>query len=92
MRGHSSLPAAPVTANTLPKSRSDWATVKTLLPYLWAYKWRVLLALTFLVGAKLANVGVPLVLKTLIDKMTVTASNPLALMVLPVGVLVAINT
>lgn len=89
MRGHSSLPAAPVTANALPKSRSDWATVKTLLPYLWAYKWRVLLALTFLVGAKLANVGVPLVLKTLIDKMTVTASNPLALMVLPVSVLVA---
>lgn len=89
MRGHSSLPAAPVTANGLPKSRSDWATVKTLLPYLWAYKWRVLLALTFLVGAKLANVGVPLVLKTLIDKMTVTASNPLALMVLPVSVLVA---
>jgi ATP-binding cassette subfamily B protein len=89
MRGHSSLPPAPVTANALPKSRSDWATVKTLLPYLWAYKWRVLLALTFLVGAKLANVGVPLVLKTLIDKMTVTASNPLALMVLPVSVLVA---
>ena len=89
MRGHSSLPAAPVTANALPKSRSDWATVKTLVPYLWAYKWRVLLALTFLVGAKLANVGVPLVLKTLIDKMTVTASNPLALMVLPVSVLVA---
>ena len=89
MRGHSSLPAAPVTANGLPKSRSDWATVKTLLPYLWAYKWRVLLALTFLVGAKLANVGVPLVLKTLIDKMTVTASNPLALIVLPVSVLVA---
>lgn len=69
--------------------RGDWSTVKTLLPYLWAYKWRVLLALSFLVGAKLANVGVPLVLKELIDRMSVSAGNPLALMVLPVGVLVA---
>jgi ATP-binding cassette, subfamily B, heavy metal transporter len=69
--------------------RSDWATIQTLLPYLWAYKWRVLLALSFLVGAKLANVGVPLILKTLIDKITVTATNPLALMVLPLSLLVA---
>ena len=45
------------------RTRNDWATLKTLLPYLWAYKWRVSLALVFLVGAKLANVGVPLVLK-----------------------------
>ena len=50
--------------------RGDWSTVKTLLPYLWAYKWRVLLALSFLVGAKLANVGVPLVLKELVDRLT----------------------
>ena len=71
------------------KSRSDWATVKTLLPYLWAYKWRVLLALTLLVGAKLANVGIPLVLKELVDRMTISPSTPLALMVLPVSVLIA---
>jgi hypothetical protein len=35
-----------------------------LLPYLWQYKWRVWLAIAFMVGAKLANVGVPLLLKT----------------------------
>ena len=70
-------------------TRNDWATLKTLFPYLWAYKWRVLLALTFLVGAKLANVGVPLVLKALIDHMTITPGNPQALLVLPVGILVA---
>jgi hypothetical protein len=34
------------------------------VPYLWQYKWRVLAALAFMVGAKLANVGVPLLLKT----------------------------
>ncbi|MBR7793270.1 ABC transporter ATP-binding protein/permease [Undibacterium sp. FT147W] len=68
--------------------RGDFSTIKTLLPYLWAYKWRVLLALTFLVGAKLANVGVPVVLKKLVDSLTVTASHPAALMVLPVSLLI----
>ena len=38
-----------------------------LLPYLWEYRWRVLIALTCLVVAKLANVGVPLVLKEVVD-------------------------
>jgi ATP-binding cassette subfamily B protein len=70
-------------------TRNDWATLKTLLPYLWAYKWRVLLALVFLVGAKVANVGVPLVLKALIDHMTINPGNPRALIVLPVGILLA---
>ncbi len=69
--------------------RNDWGTLKTLLPYLLVYKWRVLLALVFLVGAKLANVGVPLVLKQLIDHMTISPSNPKALLVLPLGLLVA---
>jgi ATP-binding cassette, subfamily B, heavy metal transporter len=70
-------------------TRNDWATLKTLFPYLWAYKWRVMLALLFLVGAKMANVGVPLVLKSLIDHMTIGPNNPRGLMVLPVGILVA---
>ncbi|MET3139390.1 ABC-type transport system involved in Fe-S cluster assembly fused permease/ATPase subunit [Undibacterium sp. GrIS 1.2] len=75
--------------NDSPKvTRSDWTTVKTLLPYLWAYKWRVLLALIFLVGAKLANVGVPLILKQLIDRLTITPAHPAAMLVLPLGLLV----
>ena len=69
--------------------RSDFATLKTLLPYLWVYKWRVLLAMLCLVGAKLANVGVPLVLKQLVDSMNVTPAHPRALLVLPLGVLAA---
>ncbi|MBV8625398.1 MAG: ABC transporter ATP-binding protein/permease [Herbaspirillum sp.] len=71
------------------RQRGDWAVVKTLLPYLWTYKWRVMLALAFLVGAKLANVGVPLVLKKLVDQMTITPAHPQALLVLPLGLLVA---
>ncbi|MBC3882534.1 ABC transporter ATP-binding protein/permease [Undibacterium sp. LX40W] len=76
-------------SNTAAPVRGDWSTVKTLLPYLWAYKWRVLLALSFLVGAKLANVGVPLVLKELVDRLTTSPLNPVSLMVLPLSVLLA---
>jgi ATP-binding cassette subfamily B protein len=69
--------------------RNDWATIATLLPYLWVYKWRVLAALVCLVGAKMANVGVPLVLKKLIDHLTINPSDPHALLVLPLGALIA---
>jgi ATP-binding cassette subfamily B protein len=31
---------------------------------LWQYKWRVIAALVFMIGAKVANVGVPVLLKT----------------------------
>lgn len=86
MRRHStsSEPSPPP-----PAMRDDWATIKTLLPYLWTYKWRVLLALLFLVGAKAAQVGVPVVLKELVDRMTFSPSHPQALFVLPMGILVA---
>ncbi|HVL77627.1 MAG TPA: ABC transporter ATP-binding protein/permease, partial [Noviherbaspirillum sp.] len=80
-----SSPEPPANQGT----RDDWATIKTLFPYLWQYKWRVMLALACLVAAKLANVGVPLVLKELIDSLTIAPGDPAALLVLPVGVLVA---
>ena len=45
------------------RAHNEWRVVGLLLPYLSEYKWRVLVALIFLASAKLANVGVPLVLK-----------------------------
>ncbi len=69
--------------------RSDWQTLSRLLPYLWEYKWRVAAALTFMVGAKMANVGVPLLLKQLVDAMTIKPGSVEALLVVPVGLLVA---
>ena len=89
MRRHSSSshsnPEGPANQGT----RNDWATLKILFPYLWQWKWRVLLALLCLVSAKLANVGVPLVLKRLIDDLTITPEHPATALVLPVGALVA---
>jgi len=78
--------ASPVVATT----RSDWSTLKRLFPYLWEYKWRVMFALAFMVGAKSANVGVPLLLKELVDTMNPKgASGVQALLVVPLGLLVA---
>jgi len=73
---------------TRPDNRNDWATLKTLIPYLWTYKWRVLVALSCLICAKLANVGVPLVLKALVDHMSLSPSRPQALLALPLGLLI----
>ena len=47
---------------------SDWATLARLLPYLWHYRLRMVLALLLVAGAKLSNVGVPLLLKALVEK------------------------
>ncbi|MDP1968681.1 MAG: ABC transporter ATP-binding protein/permease [Burkholderiaceae bacterium] len=69
--------------------RTDWATLRRLFPYLWAYKWRVMAALAFMVGAKVANVGVPLLLKQLVDALSLKPGDTAALLVVPLGLLLA---
>ena len=54
---------------------NDWQNVKSLLPYLWEYKGRVLLALACLVLAKVANVGVPIVLKDIVDSLNLNVQS-----------------
>jgi ATP-binding cassette subfamily B protein len=63
--------------------RRDWQTIRNLLPYIWAYRGRVSFALLCLVAAKLANVGVPLVFKQIVDSLTAqqaVLAVPLALL------------
>src|SRR3954462_3529954 len=78
----------PVPASGPAQPRSDWSTLKRLFPYLWDYKWRALAALAFMIGAKLANVSVPLLLKHLVDAMDIKPGNPAAVLVVPIGLLV----
>lgn len=57
---------------TKPRSDNHWTTVKSLLPYLWAEgRWdlrsRVILAMAFLVLAKLIGVYVPFLFKDAVD-------------------------
>lgn len=65
MRRSSALPKPP-TGQPLPQTHA-WLTIRTLLPYLWRYRLRVLAALGCLIGAKIANVGVPMIFKEMID-------------------------
>jgi ATP-binding cassette, subfamily B, heavy metal transporter len=78
--------AAPAATSSSPNS--DWATLKRLFPYLLRYKWRVVGALAFMVGAKVANVSVPLLLKNLVDTMSLQPGDPKAVLVVPAALLV----
>jgi ATP-binding cassette subfamily B protein len=87
MRHHAHASDAPPIANA-PVERSDRDTLKRLFPYLWQYKWRVMAALAFMVGAKVANVSVPVLLKHLIDDMSIKPGDVQAVLVVPVALLV----
>ena len=70
-----------------PTERHDWQTLRELLPYLWAYKYRVMIALACLLAAKGANVTVPIVFKKLIDSLDITQAQ--AVIVVPAALLLA---
>ena len=61
--------AAHEHASPLTRSRrgNEWRVLGTHVPYLWEYRWRVAGALVLLIGAKLTNVSVPLVMKEVVD-------------------------
>jgi len=83
------LPVDPASPAAAAPRRSDWATLSRLLPYLWRYKWRVVLALGFMVAAKMANVSVPLLLKELVDAMSIQPGSVESMLVVPLGLLLA---
>ncbi len=68
-----------------PARQSDWKAIKSLLPYLWEFRGRVVLALAFLALAKVATVSVPLVLKEIVDALTPSQAT----LALPIFLLLA---
>ncbi len=89
MKGHHGAATAPGVVVPEPaQRRSDWGTLSKLFPYLWRYRWRVGFALLFLLGAKVANVSVPLLLKELVDALSIKPGNPMAVLVVPTALLV----
>jgi ABC-type transport system involved in Fe-S cluster assembly fused permease/ATPase subunit len=87
-------PAAEARGARTAGRRNDWAAIRNLLPYLWEFKGRVILALSCLVAAKLANVAVPLTMKQIVDALDAKQAAlllPLALL-LTYGALRAANT
>jgi ATP-binding cassette subfamily B protein len=63
--------------------------IRDLLPYLLEYRFRVIFALSCLIAAKFANLGIPILMKDLIDALDVKAGSPQALLVVPVGIIIA---
>ncbi len=88
MRRSLPLPAV-ASADTKGAAASDWSVLRRVGPYLWHYRWRVAAALGFLIAAKLANVGVPVLLKHLVDALDLKAGDPRAVLVVPIGLLLA---
>jgi ATP-binding cassette subfamily B protein len=82
MRGFHAATALP---SPEPAHRRDWQTIKTLLPYLLQWKWRVFFALSCLVTAKLTNVAVPIIFKHIVDALSVPKEQ--ALLLVPIGLL-----
>ncbi|MDH5358381.1 MAG: ABC transporter ATP-binding protein/permease [Gammaproteobacteria bacterium] len=68
------------------KDHHDWKAIRSLLPYLWAFKGRVAIALTLLTLAKLANVAIPLALKEAIDALDPQQQD---IIYLPIAMLIA---
>jgi len=77
-------PAAPAKP-AASKTPGEWRAVGMLVPYLWEFRTRVVIALAFLIGAKLANVAVPLILKEVVDSLDVRT----AALVVPLALLAA---
>ena len=85
MNPHSTALPRSAASERAARRRREWRVVPMLLPYLWEFKWRVVVALIFLTTAKLANVGVPLVLKEVVDSLDASR----AVLVLPLALLLA---
>ena len=76
-------------AEAKPFQRGDWRVIRDLLPYLLEYKFRVAIALSCLILAKVANLGIPILMKRLIDALNIKTNSPESLLVVPVGLLLA---
>ncbi len=58
---------------------APYRTVKTLLGYLWAFRWRIGLALLLMILAKLATIAVPLILKDIVDQLEKPTAGQVAI-------------
>jgi len=68
------------------KDHHDWKAIRSLLPYIWAFKGRVAFALALLTLAKIANVGIPLALKGAVDALDPQQQD---IIYLPIAMLLA---
>jgi len=68
------------------RRRDTWSTLATLTSYLWEFRLRILIALGFLILAKVAMVLVPITIKNIVDSFDASL-NPNAIIVVPVALI-----
>lgn len=66
----------------------NWRTLYSLVPYLLEYKTRIFLAILCLIGAKIASVGLPFILKYIVDDLELVNDGN-AVIAVPLALLVA---
>ncbi len=82
------MPEIELAAHTEPHQKRDiWATLSTLTSYLWEFRLRIIIALGFLILAKVAIILVPITIKKIVDSFD-TAVNPDTILVVPVALIV----
>lgn len=72
--------------STPSSNRNDWRNIRKMLPYIWEYKGRVVLALVSLILAKVATVGIPVLLKEIVDSLD---QDPAQLLAFPLFLFLA---
>jgi ATP-binding cassette subfamily B protein len=70
------------------RQHGDWQVIKNLMPYIWQFKARVIITLLCLIATKVANLGVPIVLKKIVDTLSINSSSQM-LVVVPVSLIIA---
>ncbi|PMG76524.1 metal ABC transporter permease [Shewanella sp. 10N.286.51.B7] len=70
-----------------PVGKLNWKVVRLLWPYLFEFKGRIFLAMLCLVIAKLASVGLPFILKDLVDSLD--GQKTAAIVAVPVALVIA---
>ena len=79
---------APIRPIAAPHAeRNDLANLQRMMPFLWQYKGRVMIAMITLMLAKLATVGIPLVLKDIVDTLTLKPGDATQIIALPLALL-----
>lgn len=75
-------PATPARTEKAHGNREDWYNLKQMLPFVWSYRGRAMLALGCLVISKLAMVGIPIILKYIVDALDANLGQTIVLPVM----------
>lgn len=75
--------------NDIETEHFSWHIIKDIFPYLIEYKKRVIFALGFMILAKVASVGLPFILKYIVDSIDTSQFDQASLLVVPVGLVLA---